>query len=357
MSLLRFKETLTPGFPQTIPGDIDTFIRNTPFLKRFTKYLKRHLLLWLTRQTALETQTIPEQSKRILWINLSSPSPGDTLMDLAGRSLLGNREITLLTDPFTVQLYQSDHFFQHATADPEALINRPFDHVLIDSYGTKGIRTKLKLAANTPFSGMYGFFDGPEINKVLFSYFRINYLLGSPQQTDAINQQATTHIYPGEQEQLKIHSLKLSDDFITIAVGGEWDHRVYSHWAEVIQQLPETLHITLIGSNNGTSDAQNITYTCKAHAISNFVGELSIMETTALISKSQLLICADGGLMHIAHGVMTPTITLFATVQPKHFTTNANQTVALFDDVAVRNIPPADLVTLIKQALSEQGVD
>ena len=37
MPLLRFKETYTPSFPEAIPGDIDTFLQQTPPLKRFTK--------------------------------------------------------------------------------------------------------------------------------------------------------------------------------------------------------------------------------------------------------------------------------------------------------------------------------
>ncbi len=57
MSLLRFEETYTPGFPDSIPGDIEAFIRRTPLLKRFTKYLKRHLILRLTGQLSLETGT------------------------------------------------------------------------------------------------------------------------------------------------------------------------------------------------------------------------------------------------------------------------------------------------------------
>ena len=121
MPLLRFKETYTPSFPEAIPGDIDTFLQQTPPLKRFTKYLKRHLILRLTGQLSLESETIPNNAKRILWINLSSPSLGDTLMDLAGRTLLKEFEVTLLTDPFTVQLYQSDRYFNQATNNTEVV--------------------------------------------------------------------------------------------------------------------------------------------------------------------------------------------------------------------------------------------
>lgn len=353
MPLLRFLETYSPSFSESIPGDIDAFLQRTPFLKRFTKYLKRHLILLLTRQLSLETDHIPQNTQHILWINLSSPSLGDTLMDLAGRALLEKYKVTLLTDPFTVQLYQSDRFFCRATDDSTTIQNDSFDHVLIDSFGTKGIRTKLKTARSTTFSGMYGFFDGPEINKILFSYFRINQLLNHPLTEAEINQQATTHIYPGDVEQNALHKLSLPNEFTVIAVGGEWDHRVYDHWAEVIEQLPDSTHFTLIGSSNGSQDAQHIMSSVSSHTLHNFVGKLSIMETTALIARSQLLLCADGGLMHIAHGLNIPTVTLFATVHPQHFTTAANQTTTLYDDEAVRNIPAKEIVQIATPLIRE----
>jgi|APSaa5957512576_1039674.scaffolds.fasta_scaffold36611_1 heptosyltransferase-2 len=357
MSLLRFQETLTPNFPEIIPEDIHTFIQNTPFFKRFTKYLKRHFLLWITRQTTLETNSIPDNTGSILWINISSPSLGDTLMDLAGRTLLKNKVVSLFTDPFTVQLYQADPYFKMATSDIQDLTNQSFDHILIDSYGTKGILTKLKIGRTTTFSGMYGFFDGPEVNKILFSYFRINQLIDTPISENRINQQASTHIYPGKQEVTKIASMKLPDHFIAIAIGGEWGHRIYSHWENVIQELPKSLSIVLIGSHNGVKHAQQIVSICKKHSIYNFAGELSIMETTALISKSQLLICADGGLMHIAHGVQVPTLALFATVNPKHFTTATNKVTSLFDEYQVSNISYLKVTSEIKQLLTEQRIN
>ncbi len=276
-------------------------------------------------------------------------------MDLAGRRLLEGYEITLLTDPFTVQLYQSDHYFSRATADPDSLNGEPFDHVLIDSYGTNGIRHKIRIAATTPFCGMYGFFDGPEINKILFSYHRLNHLLGSRLTATEIEQQASTHIFPGPEEKKHIDTLNLPKRFITIAVGGEWDHRIYPHWSTVIEQLPESLPIALIGSNNGQKDAEQIVNSLPLHPLHNFVGQLSIMETASLIARSQLLLCADGGLMHIAHGLNIPTVALFATVRPQHFTTTANQTTTLYDDHAVRNIPATDTAaitnTLLKRGL------
>lgn len=353
MSLLRFHETYTPGFSAPIPGDIDGFIQQTPFLKRVTKYLKRHLILRLTGQLPLETEIIPEDVKHILWINLSSPSLGDTLMDLAGRSLLEQYQITLLTDSFTVQLYQSDRIFKHATDDLKSLEGKHFDHVLMDSYGTKGIRSKLAIAPSTQFSGMYGFFDGPEINKILFSYFRLNQLLNTPFTSAEINQLASTHIYPGEDEKRHIEQLNLPTPFIAVAVGGEWDHRVYTHWESVIESLPQSLQIVLIGSSNGLDDAQKVVQSLPDHSLKNFVGQLSIMETTALIAQSRLLLCADGGLMHIAHGLNTPTVALFATVRPQHFTTTANQTTTLYDDDAVRNIPPRQISAMVAPLLKQ----
>jgi len=356
MLFLRFHETYTYQFPQHIPGDVVNFIKKTNFLKRFTKYAKRHLILLITGQIFLETNTIPDHAKNILWINLSSPSLGDTLMDLSGRIFLEGRNVTLLTDKFTVQLYKSDLFFKYTTADIRSLYGKSFDHILVDSFGTKGILAKLKTAPKSLFSGMYGFFDGPEINKILFSHFRLNHLLNNIFPEEYINKHANIHIYLGHTEIKKIQKMSLPSRLITIAIGGEWGHRIYNRWGDVINNLPKNIGIALIGSSNAIIDAQNIINKHHQLTIFNFVNQISIMETAALISRSKLLLCADGGLMHIAHGVQTTTISLFARVRPQHFTTVASHTMYLYDKDHVNNIHVSNIVKKIMTALNQQDI-
>jgi len=330
MKFLRFNETLTPRFSAQIPGDITGFKNHTPLLKRAVKYLKRHLLLKIFGQITLESHRLPQSAKNVLWINLSSPSLGDSLMDLAGRILLNECKLSLLTDHFTATLYYSDPYFEHVYTVNSSLTNQPFDHILIDSYGTNSILSKIKIAKNITFSGMYGFFDGPEVNKILFSYFRINQLLGDPYPENWVRQNASTHIFPASLQNKMLEHLKLPEYFISIVIGGEWDHRTYPYWLEVIQGINSNINIILIGSHNGIDYAKLIMDTISDISIQNFVGRLSIMETTAVISKSALMLCADGGLMHIAHGCGIPTIALFATVQPVHFTTASNNTTTIY---------------------------
>ena len=356
MKFLRFNETFTPGFSAQIPGDITGFQNSTPFLKRLTKYLKRHLLLKLFGQISLESQLVPSSVKHILWINLSSPSLGDSLMDLAGRTLIVDHKLTLLTDTFTAKLYYADPYFQNIYTSSSSLTNQAFDHVLIDSYSTKSMLSKIKIAKNITFSGMYGFFDGPEVNKILFSYFRINRLLGSPYSEKWINQHASTHIFPASLQDQTLEYLKLRKCFISIVIGGEWNHRIYPYWLDVIQEIAGNIDLVLIGSDNGIENAKTITSTLPTMPIQNLVGKLSIMETAAVISKSDLMLCADGGLMHIAHGCGIPTVALFATVQPEHFTNITNNTTTIYHNKSVRFIRPNIIAHHVNRLVIENQI-
>ena len=98
-------------------------------------------------------------------------------MDLSSRSLLSDRKVDLLTDKKNVNLYHEDWVFSSVYTNPKDLNNKSYDLVIIDSYSTRSIKIKTQVTRLTPYIGMYGYFNGPEVNRVLFSFHKMNSLL------------------------------------------------------------------------------------------------------------------------------------------------------------------------------------
>lgn len=73
----------------------------------------------------------------------------------------------------------------------------------------------------------------------------------------------------------------------------------------------ENIGIVLLGGALETGDATAFTLTGESGFLLNLIGKTSLQETTSVISGLDLFISGDTGLMHIAYGVGTPTVSLF----------------------------------------------
>ena len=67
--------------------------------------------------------------------------------------------------------------------------------------------------------------------------------------------------------------------------------------------------VVVIGGKEEISDVEEIV-SGLAYAV-NFCGKTSLVETAAILKESVLLITGDSGIMHIAYGLGTPTVSLF----------------------------------------------
>ena len=92
-----FKRTYKLPFKSYIPNYTEDFLANASLLTCRFKYIKRLLFLLIRGQKSLQVENILSEHQRILWINISAPSLGDSLMDLSSRILLKNKKIDLFT--------------------------------------------------------------------------------------------------------------------------------------------------------------------------------------------------------------------------------------------------------------------
>lgn len=321
------------------------------------KYIKRLLFLIIKGQKSLEVHNILPEHQRILWINISAPSLGDSLMDLSSRILIKSKKIDLLTSKKNGNLYNNDQIFNTIFTKKEDIDSNKYDLVIIDSYSTRSINAKYKVAPKVNFVGMFGYFNGPEVNRVLFSFHRMNQLLGYAMGDIELSNIAKCSISISKPDERFVKNLKLPLNYIAIAIGGEWKYRTYEKWDKVIQSLFEIdndLTILLLGSKNAESSLPKLFKSDTTFNIINCVNKYTFNQTTEIIKGAKLLICCDGGLMHSANAVDTRIISIFARLSPKMQLTKSIKAETLYDQKDVNNILVKDIITKYKEFSKNQ---
>jgi len=301
------------------------------------------MYIFFKGQSRLEVYNILDKHKNILWINISAPSLGDSLMDLSSRTLLQNKNIDLFTDKKNSQLYLSDQYFKNVFVTVDEVSHKKYDLVIIDSYSTRSMRIKSIIARKTTYVGIFGYFNGPEVNRILFSFFQMNNLLGGVKTEKQIENLAKNTIQISQEDETLVQNI-IPKKFIAFVLGGEWEYKTYSKWGKVIDNIiinsnnTSGIYIILLGSKNAIKDARKILVNSSYNKILNFVDKLSFNQTAQVIKKSQIVFCCDGGLMHAANAVNSRNISLYARLTPEMLSTKNSKSIILFDKKDVNNI-------------------
>lgn len=346
--LNTFKKTYVLPFKYVIPHYTKDYLENTSNFKRFSKFVRRFLFIFFSGQSKLEQQVIQENQKNILWINLSAPSLGDSLMDVSSRILLEDKNVDLYTDKKNGHIYADDKIFQNIITDENLIERNSYDLVIIDSYSTRSLKVKIRNLRNIPFVGMYGYYNGPEVNRVLYSFHQMNHLLGYTLSEKEINETSKANMYTSNSDQQKVDLIDLPSKYVCIVLGGEWDYRTYNGWDKVIAELfliNQDTNVVFVGSSNATQTAVQLTQKFDESNIINCVAKYSFCQTAEIIKRADVVLCCDGGLMHASNAVGTTIIPLFARLTPTMQLTNAIESYALFDKNDVNNIDYKDIVT------------
>ena len=351
--MFKYKKIHTLPFKFEIPNYTREFLKKKSTTKSWIKYFKRYLYIFFKGQHSLEVFKISGEHLNILWINFSAPSLGDSLMDLSSRTLLFDKKVDLLTDKKNAHLYHSDLSFSSVFTDKKEVVNICYDLVIIDSYSTTSIKIKTDVAPLVPFVGLYGYFNGPEVNRVLFSFHQINSLLGYPYSESDINNKAKCSLSISTDDDELIKSLKLPTKFVAIVIGGEWEYRTYNNWDKVIEQLlliDNNLKLILLGSENAKDSEKVILEKIPTLNLESYVAKFTFNQTAQIISQANLLLCCDGGLMHAANALDTKIIPLFARLQVELQLTISCKSFPLFDSIDVNNISVDDVILKYTEA-------
>lgn len=353
--MFDISKTYTLPFENTIPSLLPDFLLKNSFISCLLKLKRRQVFLSFKRQKSLQIDRILACHKNILWINISAPSLGDSLMDLSSRVMLNNRKVDLFTDIKNADLYRSDKIFGNIFTCNNEIDSSLYDLIIIDSYSSRSIKIKAEIAPLIPYVGMYGFFNGPEVNRVLFSFSRLNFLLGNHDDSNKINATAKASISISNSDQLLIEKQNLPERFVAIAIGGEWKHRTYNKWDKVIKELflkYENINVVIVGSGNGLQNAEELSVIFKHQNLFNCVSKFSFNQTAQIISLAEIFLCVDGGLMHAANAVDTPIVALLARLSAQMQLTKSINAFTIFDKDDVNNINEKNILTKFEEASS-----
>jgi|SRR5690554_1018218 len=123
-----------------------------------------------------------------------------------------------------------------------------------------------------------------------------------------------TELYPTDIDRKKADSIKLPENklLISVAPGSVWKTKCWpeEYYSELMNSLKDVADFLMIGSKQEEELCRNILTTSGSTGI-NYAGKTSILESAALIEKSDLLLCNDSGAMHIANAMKTRVIAFF----------------------------------------------
>lgn len=353
-------DVLVPPFTEEIPLDYDP-VKKKSGLSVLWRRTRPYLSLLLYRQIPLQRHSIARKPQRILWIYKGTPQLGDSLMDLSGRMLFKDSgiQVDLYTDPHLHQLFQADDLFDRVFSTPEDIRASEYDLVILDSFKGRCIKDKLKYLPRTPFVTIRGYFSGPEFNRTLFSFFRLKQLLQLNECVSRIEAMARPHLASSDLDKATIEKVKIPVGAIAIALGGASQSRTYTHWDIVIKELFR-LHahmpIVLLGSSNAITMREKILNDFRrdpARVVIDCVDQYTPTQTFEITTQCRLMVCVDGGLLHIANAANIPTVSLFDKyVAPELRLTVANRSISLQSEGDISDLPPKKVVEAIKEALS-----
>ena len=336
---------------------------NTPFFiaqkslaSLFFKRLKRDIALFIFGQLRWLRQEMPKKGARILWINRGMPQVGDALCDLSCRVLLDPKDyhVDLYSESDVCDLFKGDPYFKNVSDNMDRFKSNHYDFVIIAGYSWSTIKFKVFHLRSTPFFSIYKHYSGPEFNRIVFAYHAL--FLSLRIKNAKTNQLIKTcpTFYNLKYEHTET---KRKKNQIAIVVGGVVPERIYKQWVAMIQELFKDfkhLTIVLLGSDNGREMAHQIMQLAShLQPIKNCVAKTSLDEAFHILKESSVMICADGGLMHIGRAAKIPTLALFTGhTHPLMRFNRGDPAFVIYKKSSVSDISPHMIVNAYKKLMT-----
>ncbi|WAL81659.1 heptosyltransferase [Pandoraea sp. XJJ-1] len=338
----------------------DVFLQRTSSLSVAKKYLHRRLRLALSGQSSREVRRV-SPGARVLWIYGGKASVGDAVMDMSGRALLRGREgpVDLLITPGLKGVFEGDDIFRHVYDDPASVKPGDYDVIVLQEFNYPTLRLKRKYFPSLPFACLFRFFHGPDRNQTQFSLAAVNDVFSLGLASDDLFARAKPYLRQETALPASVVGQVLPGAFLVLAMGGVEPRRTYAHWREFLQAydiayqpgMPDG--VVLLGSGNGVDAANALMEAKFVHlTLASFVGQLTLREAKRVIANAALFVGADGGLMHVAHTTLTPSVTLFAKAEPPYLRlTPGCQSTPLQTDSDVSAVDAAELAETVVSTL------
>ncbi len=298
-----------------VPADDAAFLAVKGRRKLAQRLLRQRLGLALSGQAALQVQHIAAEWRRAVWFRVEAPPLGDTLMDLAPRSLLAERGIALdmVAPPAAAAWLQGDCWLNRVVDDARRLDLTGCDFAIVDRSAFRALAAKRSAAPRLPWLSVRDDYLAYDYHRALFATRRFAAWLGIAQNEAAEAWHARQKLGTRASPTLRNMAAAGSADTVAIGLGGVQPERRYGAWAAVAARLAESgvRRFVLLGSENGRADAAKVKAALAGQAVVDLVGRTNLHAAREAIVDSGCLVCADGGLMHLGCTTGTPILALF----------------------------------------------
>jgi heptosyltransferase-2 len=129
------------------------------------------------------------------------------------------------------------------------------------------------------------------------------------------NQPAKPKLYPTKADEEKVQQYK-SNSYITISPASVWFTKQYpkEKWSAFLQQLPKTYTVYLLGAPNDQQLCERIK-AAQPNTV-NLAGELSFLQSAALMKDAAMNYVNDSAPMHFASAVNAPVTAVYCSTIP-----------------------------------------
>ncbi len=308
--------TLPTGVRQPVadpvPADDPAFLAVKGRWRVAWRVGKRRLEVLASGQSALEETRWRPEWRRAIWFHAEAPQLGDSLLDLAPRSLLVERGIVVdvVLPAAIVGAYRGDRWFHAVVAEADAgtIDASRYDIAIVDSNCGKALAAKRRVAPRLPWLSVRGDYLAYDYQRGLLATRRFAELLGvelsradelrhARQKLDVIGVEPP----PGAERR------------VAIAVGGVRPERTWRGWPAGPRARRDAAHdrYLLLGSGNGAEHARAVREAIPDADVLDLVGGATIADTQQAMAVARAVLCVDGGLMHLACTTRTPMLALF----------------------------------------------
>jgi hypothetical protein len=308
-ALARRAVTQPIGAP--VPSDDEHFFAKKGVLKLASRMLRRRAELAASGQKPLLVGRIDPAWQRAIWFHAEAPQIGDALMDLAPRSLLAERGIVvdLVAPPATAALFLGDRWLGRVGDDEGAIDVARYDFAIADSNGWKALAAKRVHAARLPWVSIHGDYLAYDYQRGLFATRRLAALLGTTLDDAAERTHARQKLAIGDEPLPR----REAPARIAIALGGVRAERSYHHWPAVARGLAQRgwTRFAQHGSGNAKAAASEVRTALAGADVLDLVARTDLHGAQRAMAACAIVVCADGGLLHLACTTTTPLLGLF----------------------------------------------
>lgn len=125
-------------------------------------------------------------------------------------------------------------------------------------------------------------------------------------------------LYPSEEDYKIVSEYKMSP-YMCIAPTSVWFTKQFpeNKWIELINKIDSKYNIYLIGGPDDRNACESIISNCNRSKVSNLCGDLSFLQTSALIANATMNFVNDSAPMHMASAMNAPTTAIYCSTVPK----------------------------------------